>query len=86
MKEKLLKHIWRILPFAVVIAVLAGFAVWLNRPADGEVDSAVSRLVYEPARVTAVLEDNAYHLKMCQTYGCEYILIEDAYQLPLSLE
>ena len=26
----------------------------------------------------AVLEDNAYHLKMCQTYGCEYILIEDA--------
>lgn len=34
----------------------------------------------------AVLEDNAYHLKMCQTYGCEYILIEDAYQLPLSLE
>lgn len=59
MKEKLLKHIWRILPFAVVIAVLAGFAVWLNRPADGEVDSAASRLVYEPARVTAVLEDNA---------------------------
>ena len=37
-------------------------------------------------RLDAVLEDNAYHLKMCQTYGCEYILIEDAYQLPLSLE
>ena len=31
----------------------------LNRPVDGEVDSAASRLVYEPARVTAVLEDNA---------------------------
>ena len=59
MKEKLLKYIWRVLPFAAVIAVLAGFAVWLNRPVDGEVDSAASRLVYEPARVTAVLEDNA---------------------------
>lgn len=59
MKEKLLKYIWRVLPFAAIIAVLAGFAVWLNRPVDGEVDSAASRLVYEPARVTAVLEDNA---------------------------
>ena len=59
MKEKILKNIWRVLPLAAVIAILAGFAVWLNRPAEGEVASSTSRMVYEPARVTAVLEDNA---------------------------
>ena len=59
MKEKVMKMIWRILPFAAVIVLLAGAAVWLDRSAEGDVASSSSRLVYEKARVTAVLEDNA---------------------------
>lgn len=59
MKEKIMKTIWRILPFAAVIVLLAGAAVWLDRSAEGDVASSSSRLVYEKARVTAVLEDNA---------------------------
>lgn len=59
MKEKIMKTIWRILPFAAVIVLLAGAAVWLDRSAEGDVASSSSRLVYEKARVTAVLEDHA---------------------------
>lgn len=59
MREKVLKFVWRILPFAAVISILAGCAVRLNQPAEGEVASSSSRLVYAAARVTAVLEDNA---------------------------
>ena len=59
MREKVLKFVWRILPFAAVISILAGCAVRLNQPAEGEVASSSSRLVYAAARITAVLEDNA---------------------------
>lgn len=32
-----------------------------------------------------VLEDNAYFLSMCQTYGCNYILIEENYPADLTI-
>ena len=42
----------------VVLAVLVGLGVWLNQPRAGEA-TAASQLVFTPARVTAVLSDNA---------------------------
>ena len=42
----------------VVLAVLVGLGVWLNQPREGEA-TAASQLVVTPARVTAVLSDNA---------------------------
>lgn len=30
-----------------------------------------------------VLKENAYTLQMCEKYGCEYILIEDTYQVDI---
>ena len=42
----------------VVLAVLVGLGVWLNQPREGEA-TAASQLVFTPARVTAVLSDNA---------------------------
>lgn len=59
MKEKVLKQLWRILPFVLVVGILAGIGVWLNRPEKDETASSSSRLVYETAKVTAVLEDHA---------------------------
>ena len=32
-----------------------------------------------------VLKENAYILQMCEKYGCEYILIEDEYQVEIEL-
>ena len=29
----------------------------------------------------SVLKDNAYYLKMCQEYGCDYILIDENYDV-----
>ena len=40
----------------VLLLVLAG--LWLNRP-DGSAPTASSQLVFVPAKVTAVLSDNA---------------------------
>lgn len=33
----------------------------------------------------SVLEDNAYYLEMCQKHGCDYILIDDYYQVEFEL-
>lgn len=33
----------------------------------------------------SVLEDNVYYLEMCQKYGCDYILIDDYYQVEFEL-
>ena len=33
----------------------------------------------------AVLEDNRYHFEMCRKYGCNYILIDDRYQVEVVL-
>lgn len=32
-----------------------------------------------------VLKDNMYYLDMCKKYGCNYILIDDAYQVDIDL-
>lgn len=48
----------RLLFCGVVLAVLVGLGVWLNQPREGEA-TAASQLVFTPARVTAVLSDNA---------------------------
>lgn len=33
----------------------------------------------------SVLEDNAYYFEMCKKYGCDYILIDDDYQIEFEL-
>ncbi len=33
-----------------------------------------------------VLEDNMYYLEMCKKYGCNYILIDDCYQVDIDLQ
>lgn len=44
---------------AVLLAILVGWAVWLNRPAEGEFDAGTSQTAFAKAEVTAVLEDSA---------------------------
>ena len=34
---------------------------------------------------SSVLKDNMYYLDMCKKYGCNYILIEDAYRVDIDL-
>lgn len=59
MKDKILHVLLRALPMALVLAVMAGTAVWLNRADEDETASDASRMVYASAEVTAVLADNA---------------------------
>ena len=59
MKDKILHTLLRALPMVLVLAVLAGIAVWLNRTDEDETASDASRMVYASAEVTAVLADNA---------------------------
>ena len=49
----------RVLPVVIVLAILAGIAVWFNRLNENETTPDSGRLVYAPAKVTAVLSDNA---------------------------
>lgn len=49
----------RVLPVVIVLAILAGIVVWINRPNENETTPDSGRLVYAPAKVTAVLSDNA---------------------------
>lgn len=49
----------RALPMLIVLALLAGTALWINRPKGGETATDSSRMVYAPAKVTAVLSDHA---------------------------
>lgn len=35
--------------------------------------------------INSVLEDNAHCLEMCQLYNCNYILIDDSYQVDIDL-
>ena len=58
-KDRLLHMLVRALPMIIVLALLAGTALWINRPKEGETAADSSRMVYAPARVTAVLSDNA---------------------------
>ena len=48
----------RILVGGGLLALLVLAALWLNRP-DGETPTAASQLVFVPAKVTAVLSDDA---------------------------
>ena len=48
----------RLFLLLVVLAILVAAGVWLNRPVTGQ-PTASSQLVFVPAKVTAVLEDNA---------------------------
>ena len=59
MKNKRLNVVRRVLPVVIVLAILAGIAVWINRPNENETTPDSGRLVYAPAKVTAVLADNA---------------------------
>ena len=59
MKDKILNTLLRALPMVLVLAVLAGIAVWLNRTDEDETASDASQMVYASAEVTAVLSDNA---------------------------
>lgn len=59
MKDKILHTLLRALPMVLVLAVLAGAAVWLHRTDEDETASDASRMVYASAEVTAVLADNA---------------------------
>ena len=58
-KDRLLHMLVRALPMIIVLALLAGTALWINRPKEGETAADSSRMIYVPARVTAVLSDNA---------------------------
>lgn len=58
-KDRLLHMFMRALPMLIVLALLAGTALWINRPKDGETATDSSRMVYAPAKVTAVLSDHA---------------------------
>ena len=49
----------RVLPMVIVLAILAGIAMWINRANENETTPDSGRLVYAPAKVTAVLSDNA---------------------------
>ena len=49
----------RVLPVVIVLAILAGIAMWINRTNENETRPDSGRLVYAPAKVTAVLSDNA---------------------------
>ena len=59
MKNKRLNVVMRVLPVVIVLAILAGIVVWINRPNENETTPDSGRLVYAPAKVTAVLSDNA---------------------------
>ena len=59
MKDKILHTLLRVLPLMLVLALLAGTAVWLYRTDEDETASDTSRMVYASAEVTAVLADNA---------------------------
>ena len=59
MKNKRLNVVIRVLPMVIVLAILAGIAMWINRANENETTPDSGRLVYAPAKVTAVLSDNA---------------------------
>ena len=59
MKNKRLNVVIRVLPMVIVLAMLAGIAMWINRANENETTPDSGRLVYAPAKVTAVLSDNA---------------------------
>ena len=59
MKDKILHTLLRVLPMMLVLALLAGTAVWLYRTDEDETASDTSRMVYASAEVKAVLADNA---------------------------
>ena len=59
MKDKVLHRLLKTLPMLIVLAVLAVAAVWINRSGEGGTATDSSRMVYAPAKVTAVLSDNA---------------------------
>lgn len=59
MKNKRLNVVIRVLPVVIVLAMLAGIAMWINRANENETTPDSGRLVYAPAKVTAVLSDNA---------------------------
>ena len=59
MKDKVLHRLLKTLPMLIVLAVLAVAAVWINRSGEDGSATDSGRMVYAPAKVTAVLSDNA---------------------------
>lgn len=59
MKNKIVHIGIRALPILVLVLILVGISVKVNRPGEGAVATDASRMVYAPAKVTAVIKDNA---------------------------
>ena len=59
MKDKVLHRLLKTLPMLIVLAVLAVAAVWINRSGEDGSATDSGRMVYAPAKVTAILSDNA---------------------------
>ena len=59
MKDKVLHRLLKTLPMLIVLAVLAVAAVWINRSGEDGTATDSGRMIYAPAKVTAVLSDNA---------------------------
>ena len=59
MKDKVLHRLLKTLPMLIVLAVLAVAAVWINRSGEDGSATDSGRMIYAPAKVTAVLSDNA---------------------------
>ena len=59
MKDKVLHRLLKTLPMLIVLAVLAVAAVWINRSGEDGTATDSGRMVYAPAKVTAILSDNA---------------------------
>jgi len=52
------KVVLRVAALLIAFSLLVGAAVWLSKP-NNDVETAASQLVFVPAKVTAVLSDNA---------------------------
>ena len=59
MKDKVLHRLLKTLPMLIVLAVLAVAAVWISRSGEDGTATDSGRMIYAPAKVTAVLSDNA---------------------------
>lgn len=58
MKQFDRKVVLRVAALLIAFSLLVGAAVWLSKP-NNDVETAASQLVFVPAKVTAVLSDNA---------------------------
>ena len=75
MKDKILHTLLRALPMVLVLAVLAGIAVWLNRTDEDETASDASQMGYASGRTTRrrifrTLRAAAWEIKSWRSESC----------------